>query len=149
MDEKKLGILMDRMEIQDRIYLYCELVDTKCFDRIGEVFTPDALIDYRTCGSIMGSPAELIKALKRDFRHFTASQHIVTNLMIDVDGDTARSKHYLYNPMSWQGKDKVQQTMLFGSRYEGEWLRTPEGWKLTKFVQIKNYRLEPLKNSAM
>lgn len=150
MDEKKLQYLYDRMLIQDRIYLYCELVDTKNFDLITQLFTEDALIDYTTCGSIKGSPRELVASLKKSFTVFSASQHIVTNLLIKINDDgTAQSSHYLYNPMSWKNKKGVTSTMLFGSRYEGEWIKDTDGeWKLTRFEQIKNYRLTPIINEG-
>lgn len=148
MDEKKLQYMYDRMLIEDKIYLYCELVDTKNFDPILQLFTEDAFIDYTTCGSIKGSPRELVTSLKKSFRVFSASQHMVSNLQIKINEDgTAHSSYYLYNPMSWKNKKGVTSTMLFGSRYEGAWIKDNDGeWKLTRFEQIKNYRLTPIVN---
>ena len=38
--------LRDRHEIEQTVFRWCEIVDTKDFDRLHEVFTEDAVGDY-------------------------------------------------------------------------------------------------------
>ena len=44
----------DRLEIQQLMAVYSNAIDQRNFDRLAEVFTPDAYIDYRAMGGIAG-----------------------------------------------------------------------------------------------
>ena len=38
--EKTMQYLLDRLEIEDKVKLYAELIDRKRFDELEQVFTP-------------------------------------------------------------------------------------------------------------
>jgi hypothetical protein len=62
--DKALQELVDRRAIDDLLLRYTTALDTRQFDLLDQVFTPDAQIDYATSGGIRGNREDL----KRWFR---------------------------------------------------------------------------------
>ena len=57
--------LSDRLEIQDLVFHYADLIDSKQFDQLREqVFTSDAHVDYSALGGSVGDLEETITFLK-------------------------------------------------------------------------------------
>ena len=56
--------ISDRLEIQQLMIDYSSAIDQREFDRLDEVFTPDAYIDYRAMGGIDGRYPEVKAWLK-------------------------------------------------------------------------------------
>lgn len=73
--EKSLQYLLDRLEIEDRVKLYAELIDRKRFDELESVFTPDAYIDYTASGGVAGSLDEIREYLRRSMGPLRAAPH--------------------------------------------------------------------------
>ena len=46
--------ISDRLEIQQLMINYSTAIDQRDFDKLDQVFTPDAYIDYRAMGGIDG-----------------------------------------------------------------------------------------------
>jgi len=59
--------LSDRLEIQDLVFHYADLIDSKQFDQLrDEVFTTDAHIDYSAMGGSVGDLEETITFLREN-----------------------------------------------------------------------------------
>ena len=56
--------LSDRFEIQDLIYRYAELVDSKQFDGLKDIFTADAHVDYSAFGGSVGNLEKTLTFLR-------------------------------------------------------------------------------------
>ena len=84
--------ISDRLEIHDLIVEYAEIIDTKDFERLDEVFHPDCYIDYTAMGGIEGKLSEIKAFLTEVMPMFPATQHMISNYKITLDGDTARGK---------------------------------------------------------
>ena len=74
--EKTLQYLLDRLEIEDKVKLYAELIDRKRFDELEQVFTPDAYIDYTASGGIAGPLGEIREYLRRSMGPLRSSDRI-------------------------------------------------------------------------
>lgn len=122
----------DKREIEELLVLYSFLIDGKHFDRLGEVFTDDAEIDYTKAGGIAGSLAEIQAWLADALRPFQLVQHMLGNFMIRVDGDRATNTCYFHNPMGMAGADGKLSVFWCGGRYFDELVRTAHGWRLSK-----------------
>jgi hypothetical protein len=131
--------ISDRLEIQQLLVAYSTAIDTRRFDDLDQVFTPDAYIDYRAMGGIDGPFAEVKAWLAEILPNFPAYSHLLGNFDVRVsrspDGDTAASRTLCFNPMVLGG-DK-QQVMFCGLWYVDEFVRTPEGWRMTRRVEEK------------
>ena len=82
--------IADRLEIAELLARYARGLDTKDWDLWRSVFVEDAYIDYRSAGGIDGHRNDIAAWLEKTFARFPMSQHAITNIECDIDGDTAR-----------------------------------------------------------
>ena len=67
---------------------------------------------------------------------FQAHAHMLgQNFDVRIDGDTASSRTFCFNPMVFGGEN--DQVMLCGLWYVDEFIRTAEGWRMNKRVEEK------------
>src|SRR4051794_11545720 len=112
MTEPDIKVIADRLEIEDVLTRYAWSIDTKSFDGLDEVFTPDAHIDYSSSGGIAGAYPEVKAWLASVLPHFPAYQHLVTNKQIQLRGDSATCRSEFYNPMM-QNKGGGKTSLFF------------------------------------
>lgn len=130
--------ISDRLEIQQLLVDYSTAIDTRRFDDLDAVFTADAYIDYRAMGGIDGQYREVKAWLAEVLPNFPAYSHMLGNLSITFAGDTATSRVICFNPMVLGGPDETNQQVLFcGLWYDDEFVRTPDGWRMTRRVETK------------
>ncbi|MCV6985662.1 nuclear transport factor 2 family protein [Mycobacterium shinjukuense] len=137
-----LADISDRLEIQQLLVDYSTAIDQRRFDDLDKVFTPDAYIDYRALGGIDGRYPEVKRWLSVVLPSFPAYAHMLGNFSVRVDGDTASSRVLCFNPMVLAGDPPAgQQRVLFcGLWYDDEFMRTPEGWRMTRRVETKCFQ---------
>ncbi len=125
----ELQALADRIAIDDLLTRYTMAVDTFDWDRLDEVFTPDAQIDYTATGGTSGSFPEVKKWLAETLPMFTRLQHYVTQKDVRIDGDQARVAAYFFNPMAIDNADGSSFFLEIGGVYHHELVRTDAGWR--------------------
>ncbi len=128
--------ISDRLEIQQLMTDYAHAIDTRDFEALDRIFTPDAFIDYTALGGIKGHFPEIKLWLTDTMKWFPNYYHLLANQSIKIEGDRARSRTICFNPIVMQVQDKPH-TMFFGLWYLDQWLRTPEGWRMTERVEEK------------
>ena len=128
--------ISDRFEIQQLLIDYSTTIDSRRFDDLDRVFTPDAYIDYRAMGGIDGRFPD-VKAWLADTlpKIFRTHAHMLGNFDVRISGDTASSRTFCFNPMVFEGD--TNQVMFCGLWYVDEFARTPEGWRMTRRVEEK------------
>jgi hypothetical protein len=130
--------ISDRLEIQQLLVAYSTAIDTRRFDDLDQVFTPDAYIDYRAMGGIDGQFPDVKKWLSEILPNFPAYSHLIGNFDVrvtrDTTGDTAKSRILCFNPMVL-GDDG--QVLFCGLWYDDEFVRTADGWRMTRRVETK------------
>ena len=130
--------ISDRLEIQQLLVDYSTAIDNRRFDDLDAVFTADAYIDYRAMGGIDGPFPEVKAWLAEVLPNFPAYSHMLGNLSITFAGETATSRVICFNPMVLGGPDETNKQVLFcGLWYDDEFLRTPDGWRMTRRVETK------------
>jgi SnoaL-like domain len=127
--------ISDRLEIQQLLVEYSTAIDQRRFDDLDRVFTPDAYIDYRAMGGIDGHFPEVKAWLAQVLPNFPAYAHMLGNFDVRIDGDTALSRTICFNPMVLGGDQN--QILYCGLWYEDEFIRTPEGWRMSSRVETK------------
>jgi SnoaL-like domain len=106
---------------------YAWALDTKNYDELRSVFAPDAKAVLR--GVECDGVDAIIGRISGPLDRLDATQHIVTNQQVRIDGDVAtcrtqlQSQHVL---RSVQGGD----TFLIGGFYEDRLERRAEGWRI-------------------
>jgi 3-phenylpropionate/cinnamic acid dioxygenase small subunit len=134
--------LSDRFEIQDLVFHYADLIDSKRFDELREsVFTGDAHIDYGVFGGSVGNVEETISFLKAAVTEelFPNSQHLNANVQVQLDGDTATGRVMCFNPMEMAMPDGNTQTYFLGLWYVDEYRRTDGGWRICRREEVKSW----------
>jgi hypothetical protein len=133
--------ISDRLELQDLVYFYSHLIDTKSFDTLREVFTEDAHIDYSAFGGSVGNLEETIAYLKQAVADeiFPNSQHLNANLQFTVNGDSATGRVMCFNPMEMHLPGGGRQVFLLGLWYVDEYRRTPSGWRMSRRAEEKSW----------
>jgi len=137
-----LAEISDRLEIQQLLVDYSTAIDQRRFDDLDKVFTPDAYIDYRALGGIDGRYPEVKEWLSQVLPGFPVYAHMLSNFSVRIDGDTASSRVICFNPMvlpsdSPGNKDQV---LFCGLWYDDEFLRTAQGWRMTRRVETKVFQ---------
>lgn len=133
-----LAEISDRFEIQQLLIDYSTAIDQKRFDDLDQVFTPDAYIDYRVTGGIDGRFPEVKAWLKDVLPNFPAYYHMLGNVDIRISGDTGSSRAICFNPMVMGGPGQDRSQIYFvGIWYIDEFVRTADGWRMSKRVEEK------------
>jgi hypothetical protein len=157
--------ISDRLEIQDLLIAYSTAIDTRRFDDLDRVFTPDAYIDYRAMGGVDGRYPEVKAWLAQVLPNFPAYAHMLGNVDIRLAGDTATSRTLCFNPMvlgaapaatsdsgaapaatsdsgaapaaTSDSGGEQPQVLFCGLWYEDEFVRTGDGWRMSRRVEVK------------
>lgn len=125
----RLEMIADKFEIQEVLTAYAHAIDARNFDALDDLFTADAQIDYSATGGISGGLGEIKPFLQSTLPMFKASQHFVTNPLIQLSGDTASCKSLLFNPMTMEREDGPH-TLFIGAWYIDEFVRRAPGWRI-------------------
>ena len=129
-----LAVVADRLAIQDLLVRYSTAIDTKRFELLDQVFTPDGIGDYTASGGIRGSLPEIKGWLAQALSIFTVVQHLVTNLTVEIRGDEASSTCYLFNPLGYPRDDGSVEMLWCGAHYDDKLVRTKVGWRIRERV---------------
>jgi hypothetical protein len=127
--------MSDRIEIDDLLTRYTRAVDTGEWDRLDQVFTNDARIDYTATGGIAGTYPEIKAWLPTVLKLFPRRQHILMQREVTIDGDSARVVAYFLNPMVIALPDTTEQLWEFGGLYHHSLVRTADGWRSLELVE--------------
>jgi ketosteroid isomerase-like protein len=133
----KLDDLLARQEIADAIYRYARGIDRLDFDLVRSCYHPDAYDDH---GSFRGNVDEFIAAAQAFLPRWTATQHFMGNMLIEVEGDVARAETYAVayhrrEDAEGNGKDDVM-----GIRYVDRFERRGGEWKIAHRVVANEWR---------
>lgn len=122
--------MADREDIIEVLNLYGLAMDTRRWDLFDRIFTPDCDVDYGQT-----SCWQNLEQFKTDFgtfhELFDATQHVMTNHLVRVDGDKAATHTYgnwrliryaSGEPPVWDGT----------GYYDDQLVRTAEGWRIAK-----------------
>jgi hypothetical protein len=134
--------LSDRAEIADVMVRYTRAVDLRRWDDLDLVFASDATVDYTAFGGISGTLAEAKKFLAESMPLFSKTQHMLGAAEIALDGDRARAVTPCHNPMLL-GTGADARIMICSLWYHQELVRTPEGWRIARLSEERNFMTMP------
>lgn len=126
----RLGVLEDRLAIQDLMTRYARMVDERDWARMDDVFAPEATIDYRSTGGQAGPYRQTLEWLHRALEPWPLNLHFITNLSVTLDGDRATSRCYFHAPMGRATEGDGQLVITNAGYYDDELVRTEVGWRI-------------------
>jgi SnoaL-like domain len=130
-----LAQISDRLEIEALLTRYTRAIDTGDWDRLDDVFTPEAEIDYTSTGGIAASYPEVKTWLAEMLPIFPRRLHTLGQVDSRVDGDEASVAAYFHNPMVLPQQDGTETLVEFGGIYHHHLVRTPDGWRSRRLVE--------------
>jgi 3-phenylpropionate/cinnamic acid dioxygenase small subunit len=124
--------LSDHQEIAQNLYRYARAVDTRNFDLLDGIFTADALIRYDVPGGRELSYPNLKEWLAETLAIFQRTQHVISNPLIELSGDAARSTCYLTAKHVQIAKNGNKVVTTQGGIYSDVHARTTHGWRISR-----------------
>jgi 3-phenylpropionate/cinnamic acid dioxygenase small subunit len=133
--------LSDRFEIQDLVYRYAQVIDSKQFEELRNLFTADVHVDYSAFGGGVGNLEQTLAFLHASLTPelFPNTQHLNANVQVTVTGDTATGRVMCFNPMQMALPCGSSQTFFLGLWYLDEYRRTAEGWRICRREEVKSW----------
>jgi uncharacterized protein (TIGR02246 family) len=132
-----LAYLEDRLAISDLFVRYTNALDRGDVETIVDCFTPDGALDSPAVGRHSGHAA--IRAFAERFARFhergAQLRHVISNLMVEIDGDHARANCYLLNVLTRNGKSEL----LAPGRYECDLAKSQGIWRFQRRVVILDH----------
>ncbi|WKN52906.1 nuclear transport factor 2 family protein [Rhodococcus opacus] len=113
----------DRVRITDRLHVVAVLLDTKDWPGFAATLTEDVVAYGRT------GQADVVARVRSHLGVCGATQHLLGNIDVDVDGDAARTRSYFRAFHVGLG-DRAGATYECLGEYRDEWRRGPSGWLL-------------------
>ena len=133
--------LSDRFEIQDLVFRYAQLIDSRDFEALRDIFTADVHVDYSAMGGGVGDLEETISFLHAAVTAelFPNTQHLNANVQVTLDGDRASGRVMCFNPMEMAMPDGSTQTFFLGLWYVDEYRRESAGWRIARREEVKSW----------
>jgi hypothetical protein len=120
----------DHQNITDLISRLGRWLDDKRFDDARAVLTEDVTVS--TPGGQATGLERVVAQASRN--HRVPTQHLITNVLVDLDGDTATATANLL--VTFAGETQQGERYAFGAA------RTPEGWRLSRIEVTPVWRTE-------
>jgi hypothetical protein len=126
--ERRLDAAADRIELTELMHHYAWAIDKWEWQRLDEVFTEDAEVDFSSVGqytagdSVLRGRQSIVTWLQTSIKPFPDVLHFMTNQIVTLKGDTAHVTTYmqvLHMPM--------------GGIYHWDAVRTTAGWRIRRF----------------
>ena len=129
MSEKPIDQLEEKQKIVDLTIAYTWIIDHGPRERLREIFTEDAvfIIDTRHLNGI----DEIRGKIERTLGGLSASQHIVSNHQVSIDGDIATSRCYLHAQHTLNGTEGGDNYVMAG-RYIDKLVRVDSAWRIAE-----------------
>ena len=116
----------DRFAIIATLDRYAECLDQRDWPGLADVFTQDVEIDWVEWKQ--KGLAESTGSIRSYLDGCGPSQHLLGNYRIELDGDSAQSKHYCRVMHMGKG-DQKGKTYESWIEYQDELVRTEVGWR--------------------
>lgn len=126
--ESALQVLTDQLEISNLLAHYATALDTRNWAGLADVFLAEASCDYGSLGSPQGID-EITRLVSGTLRTLDATQHLIGNVVVKVDGDRADASCYLI-AQHLRAATPGGEHYLIGGIYTDQVVRTPDGWRI-------------------
>ncbi len=122
--------ISDRIQINDLLIRYTIAIDTKDWALLDTCFTDGAVCDYRASGGIAGPYPEVREWLARALAPFPMTQHLLGNSNVNLEGDFAKCRTMVYNPMGLPNGKGGLHIFTVGAYYHDRLVCGEDGWQI-------------------
>jgi len=123
----RLAAAADRLELAELLHRYAWAIDSGDWALLAQVFTEDAEADFSSVGQYVEGESTtrgrdaIVAWLRAALAPFPDVLHFMSNQLVEIDGDRARTLTYMH-----------VLHMSMGGIYHGEAVRTRDGWRLRR-----------------
>lgn len=125
-----IQMLLDERDIHRALASFARIADTKSFDALIDVFADDVRFDYGT-GKVESGLAALRALLAHHLDRCGPTQHLIGNIVVDVDGGSAVSRAYV-QARHQRANDALGPVFDTNGEYTDTWERRPDGWRIVQ-----------------
>lgn len=126
--------LEDKQAITEVLYRYARAIDRKDFNGVLDCYFEDANDNH---GGYNGDILGLIQDMRTRHQTIDSSIHYVTNVLIDIGGDTATSEAYcLCFARQLPEKDGTQRVTTVKCRYVDKFEKRSGTWKIADRIVV-------------
>ena len=136
-DQRLLHELAAKDEIRAQIYNYARGLDRMDRQLATRVWHADGTADY--IGTYEGTGAGFVDWVWPRHEPLVAHSHQITNVLIEVDGDTAVSESYVMASLHAQPTGDSASTRLVRSRYADTWSKRDGRWAIDHRIAITDF----------
>ncbi|HLM64024.1 MAG TPA: nuclear transport factor 2 family protein [Acidimicrobiales bacterium] len=131
--QQQVQQLVDHSEITNLVYRLGLFLDDRRFDEMRSLLIEEATV--RTPGGTAEGREALIAQASRNHHPDEPTQHIITNVLVELDGDRAEVRANLVvnfaAPASDEALPAPPRKYALGETYHFDVVRTSEGWRFS------------------
>lgn len=128
MPELTMEILLEQARIENVLKRYATALDSRDWAGLDDIFSEDATAHFQGMGHFNGRSA-IVELISSALSAAAATQHLIANIVIELDGNEARSKCYLQALHTGKGPFEGKAMTVWGE-YRDQLKLTPTGWRI-------------------
>lgn len=133
MDSDRLQVLFDERDIERTLKQFARAMDDRDWTAVADILAEDAEGDFGT-GRLRGSAA-IVELIRGYLDNCGPTQHLLGNVVIEVDGDTAISRAYVHDVHLRSDADPLCRFYTLGD-YTDTWQRRPDrSWRIKERIK--------------
>lgn len=126
--------MADREAIRDCLFRYCRGIDRSDPETLRSAYWPGAM-DYHT--GFAGTVEQFIEWAMPRLAEMKDSVHMIGNILIRLDGDTAKVESYLWSATISPGEEP-RQVMISG-RYLDKFEKRDDEWRIADRMVVHDW----------
>jgi hypothetical protein len=143
--ETKVHELLDKQEIQETLLRYCRAIDRHDEELLRSVYHPGAIDNH---GIQNGTASDFIAWAMRTLHPNDRTTHLISNVMIELHGNTAHSECYFLTVVRRQIQGTFIDVTIAG-RYLDLFERRGGQWKIARRQVVMDWnRIDPVERSV-
>jgi len=142
-DSSAIAALLAENEIRRVCLRYCRGIDRRRFDIVRDCYHADAVDEH---GDVVGTVEEFIAHARKTLATFESTMHFVGNILVEVDGEQARSEMYAMamHRVAPRG-NRPRRDHIVGLRYVDDFARRDGRWRIANRVCVFEWtRTDPV-----
>ncbi len=125
----------DRGDLTQLIYRFYDTMEARQFDKLTAVLAEGVVVSSGGMGTTEGRDKVIAQSAEAA-KHEDRAQHVVTNVLVDVNGDKAKVSAFvdqlIGSSTTPKGKVAPEPMMTISSRMRYEATHTADGWRISR-----------------
>jgi SnoaL-like domain len=127
-------VYRDKLDIMETFSRYCLALDERGWDWMPSLYMPDVVAWHPEGHPPLHGPAAIVGLIGKALDWLGPTHHSVSNFIIDIAGDRAEARCLFrgHHQGARKHADKYEETL---GHFAATLVRTPDGWKFSRFVE--------------